>query len=66
MSMIDSLYEELILLDEIAGQLDDDSNKAIDCRRRELKAEILRREEALDNRPLGCYTSSTLTARRGD
>lgn len=48
MSMIDSLYEELILLDEIAGQLDDDSNKAIDCRRRELKAEILRREAAPD------------------
>ena len=42
--MIDSLYEELIYLDEIAGELDDESNAKIDARREEIKREIFELE----------------------
>jgi ABC-type phosphate transport system ATPase subunit len=38
---INSLYEELIYLDEIAGELDPESNARIDARRKELKQQIL-------------------------
>lgn len=44
---INSLYEELIMLDEIAGELDDESNARIAARRAEIKAEILRLESSL-------------------
>lgn len=37
---IDALYEELIYLDEIAGELDPESNARIDARRAEIKQEI--------------------------
>ena len=37
---LNNLYEELIYLDEIAGELDDESNAKIDLRRAELKREI--------------------------
>lgn len=39
--MIEALYEELIHLDEIAGELDPETNAKIDQRRKELKEEIL-------------------------
>lgn len=35
-----ALYEELIHLDEIAGELDPETNAKIDARRTELKREI--------------------------
>jgi len=38
---IDSLYEELIYLNEIAGELDDESNAKIDARRDEIKKELI-------------------------
>jgi len=41
---IDDLYEELIHLDEIAGELDAESNALINVRRIELKAMIESRE----------------------
>ena len=37
---LNNLYEELIYLDEIAGELDPESNAKIDLRRRELVKEI--------------------------
>lgn len=37
---LNELYEELILLDEIAGELDPESNAANDARRAELAREI--------------------------
>lgn len=37
---LDSLYEELIYLCEVAGQLDDESNARTDERRKEIKKEI--------------------------
>ena len=37
---IGGLYNELIHLDEIAGELDAESNALIDARRKELKAMI--------------------------
>jgi hypothetical protein len=37
---INELYEELVHLDEIAGELDPESNAKIDARRQEIKAEI--------------------------
>ena len=37
---LNELYEELILLDEIAGELDPESNAKIDARRAEIKQEI--------------------------
>ena len=37
---INNLYEELIYLDEIAGELDPESNAKIDARRAEIKQEI--------------------------
>jgi ABC-type phosphate transport system ATPase subunit len=37
---INELMEELIYLDEIAGELDPESNAKIDQRRNEIKAEI--------------------------
>lgn len=37
---IGGLYNELIHLDEIAGELDAESNAMIDARRKELKAMI--------------------------
>lgn len=40
MKDIHSLYEELIHLDEIAGELDPESNAKIDARRAELKKQI--------------------------
>lgn len=42
---LDSLYEELIHLDEIAGELDEESR--IDARRAELKQEIKKLESSL-------------------
>lgn len=44
---LDSLYEQLINLDEIAGELDDESNAKIDARRAEIKQEIKRLESSL-------------------
>jgi hypothetical protein len=41
---VDSLYERLIMLDEIAGELDDETNTKIDERRREIKRQILELE----------------------
>jgi len=40
MKTTDFLYEELIHLDEIAGELDEESNAKIDARRKEILAEI--------------------------
>jgi hypothetical protein len=40
MNTTDFLYEELIYLDEIAGELDEESNAKIDARRKEILAEI--------------------------
>lgn len=42
---IDNLYEELIGLDEIAGELDDETNRRIDARRAELVRQIKEIEE---------------------
>jgi ABC-type phosphate transport system ATPase subunit len=39
--MIESLYEELIYLDEIAGELDPESNRKIDARREQIKQELI-------------------------
>lgn len=46
-SKLDRLYEELIHLDEIAGELDDESNAKIDARRAELKKEMKKLESSL-------------------
>lgn len=43
---INSLYEELIHLDEIAGELDPESNRKIDARRGEIMAKIKELETA--------------------
>jgi hypothetical protein len=45
--MIDSLYEELIHLDEIAGELDTESNRKIDARRAQIKQELIALGETL-------------------
>lgn len=45
---IHALYEELIFLDEIAGELDPDSNSRIDRRRKELVAQIQQLEKTVD------------------
>ena len=37
---VNSLIEELIMLDEIAGELDPETNERIDQRRKELKEQI--------------------------
>jgi uncharacterized protein YbaA (DUF1428 family) len=37
---IDNLYEELIGLDEIAGELDDETNRRVGARRAELVRQI--------------------------
>lgn len=37
---LDTLYEEIIYLDEIAGELDTESNAKIDARRKEIVQEI--------------------------
>lgn len=42
---IHNLYEELISLDEIAGELDEESNRKIDARRAELVAQIKQIEQ---------------------
>jgi len=42
---LNQLYEELIHLDEIAGELDPDSNQKIDQRRAELKRLISEAEQ---------------------
>lgn len=47
MDKLNNLYEELIHLDEIAGELDDESNARIDRRRAEIKAEIKKLESSL-------------------
>lgn len=39
---LDSLYEEIILLDEVAGQLSPADNARVDLRRREIRSEIER------------------------
>lgn len=39
-AIIESLYEELIHLDEIAGELDAESNRKIDTRRTQIKQEL--------------------------
>jgi cell division protein FtsB len=44
---LNALYEELIQLDEIAGQLDRASNAKTDQRRTELIAEIRKLESSL-------------------
>ena len=46
---VDYLYEELIYLDEIAGELDPESNAKTDARRKEILAEI-REIEKLSSR----------------
>lgn len=46
---LNNLYEELIYLDEIAGELDPESNIRIDLRRVELKREI-KEVESLSSR----------------
>lgn len=38
---IDNLYEELVYLDEIAGELDPETNAKVDARRAEIKLEIM-------------------------
>lgn len=44
-SKLHGMYEQLIMLDEIAGELDPESNARIDAQRRELKGRILALEE---------------------
>jgi hypothetical protein len=39
--IIESLYEELINLGEIAGELDPESNRQIDKRRAQIKQELI-------------------------
>lgn len=39
---LDALFEELIMLDEIAGELDPNTNARVDERRREIRNEIQR------------------------
>lgn len=38
--IIESLFEELIMLDEIAGELDPESNAKIEQRRSDIKREL--------------------------
>lgn len=45
--MIDSLYEELILLDEVYGELDDESN----CKIQQRRIEICKQLAELENQP---------------
>ena len=44
---INSLYEELIMLDEVAGELDPETNKLIDKKRFELTLKIKQLEPML-------------------
>jgi hypothetical protein len=39
--IIESLYEELVRLDEIAGQLDEVSNRKVNDRRIQIKKELI-------------------------
>jgi len=41
---VDALYERLILLDEIAGELDEETNAKVDETRREIKRQIVELE----------------------
>lgn len=45
---LNSFYEELIYLDEIAGELDPDSNARINARRQQLVQEIKNLEKTVD------------------
>jgi hypothetical protein len=45
--MIDSLYEQLITLCEVRGELDPESNEAIETKIAVLQRQILELEEAL-------------------
>ena len=45
-TLLDSLYNELIHLDEIAGELDEESNARIDEQRRKLSEQIRELEAA--------------------
>ena len=45
-TLLDCLYNELIHLDEIAGELDEESNARIDEQRRRLAAQIRELEAA--------------------
>ena len=45
-TLLDCLYNELIHLDEIAGELDEESNARIDEQRRKLAAQIRELEAA--------------------
>ena len=45
--MIESLYEELIMLCEVRGELDSESNDAIESKIAVLQRQILELEEAL-------------------
>ena len=42
---INNLYEELIHLDEIAGELDEETNRRVDARRAELVRQIKQIEQ---------------------
>lgn len=44
--LVDSLYEELVMLDEQAGCFDEDTNARIDEQRRKLMVQILELEVA--------------------
>lgn len=39
-AIVEDLYEELIYLSEIAGELDPESNRRIDVRRNQIKQEL--------------------------
>lgn len=45
---LDSLYEELFHLDEVAGELDDEANQRTDQRRKEILAEMRKLEGSLE------------------
>jgi hypothetical protein len=45
--MIESLYEELIHLDEIAGELDPETNRNTDLRRAQIKQKLIELGETL-------------------
>lgn len=44
---LDSLYEELYQLDEIAAEQGDEANRRVEQRRREIRAEMRKLESAL-------------------
>ena len=45
--IIENLYEELISLDEIAGEMDPESNAKIDARRAQIKQELIELGEGI-------------------